>query len=164
MGQGIGQVGDIRAGLGVDLAALQAVPTVDAVRAVPEGAVGDADGAYPHLDAQLVGPLPERGGRPGDGVGRMRIAVRLGPGPVLTGHGQLPLHSLVVGAQRVVGERPVGPDPVPGAGLEVRRVKARAVAGVVDHRPADSSARVVLAHLDGVGSPDDALLGPVELM
>ena len=56
VGQGVGQVGDVRAGLGVDLAALQAVPAVDAVRAVPEGAVDDADRPDPHRDPRAMAP------------------------------------------------------------------------------------------------------------
>ena len=41
-------------------------------------------------------------------------------------------------------------------------MKARAVAGVVDHRAADPVPAVVLAELDRVGAAGDPLVGPVE--
>src|SRR3981081_3724544 len=43
-------------------------------------------------------------------------------------------------------------------------MKARAVAGVVDPRAADSVPGVVLAELDRVAAADDPLLGPVQLV
>ena len=55
----VGQVGDVGAGLGVDLAALQTVAPVDAVRTVAEGAVDDPHRADPHLDPQRDGSLPQ---------------------------------------------------------------------------------------------------------
>ena len=48
--------------------------------------------------------------------------------------------------------------------MEVGGVEAGGVAGVVDHRPADSATRVVFAHLDGVGAPDNPFLIPVQLV
>ena len=93
---------------------------------------------------------------------RERVPVRVPPRPVLAGDGQLALDRLVVRPELLVGDRPVGADAVAGAGPEVRRMKAWAVAGVVDHRPADAAARVVLAHLDRVGAADDPLLVPVQ--
>ncbi len=162
MGESIGKVGDVGAGLGVDLAPLQAVPAVDAVRPVAEGAVDDADGANAHGQTQLVGPLPDHGGGAADRVGREGVAVRIPPGPVLPGHRKLTLHLLVVGFQVPVRDRPVGADAVAGEGLEVGRMKAGGVARVVDHRAAHPAAAVVLAQLDGIGATDDALVRPVD--
>ena len=101
-------------------------------------------------------------GAAGDRVGGVRVAVRIAPRPVLARDRQLELEPLVVRLQVLVGDRPVLPHPVARADLEVGRVKARAVAGVVDHRAADAVPAVVLAELDRVGSADDPLLGPVQ--
>ena len=160
----VGHVGDQRRGLGVDLARLQAEAAVDAVRAVAEAAVGDADRADAHLDAQLARPAPRLFGAAGDRVRPMRVAVRIAPRPVLTGDRQLELEALVVGLEVGVGDRPVLRHAVARAHLEVRRVKARAVAGIVDHRAADAVAGVVLAQLDGILAADYALVRPVELV
>ena len=96
--EGVGDVGDQRAGLGVDLAALQAEPAVDAVRAVPEPAVGDRDRPDPGRDAgggrAAEEDLPVAGHR----VRVVRVAVRVTPGPVLPGDGQFGLELLVVAA------------------------------------------------------------------
>ena len=54
VGERVGDVGDQRRGLGVDLAALQAEAAVDAVRPVAEAAVGDRDRADLRGDAELV--------------------------------------------------------------------------------------------------------------
>ena len=160
--QGVGQVGDVRAGLGIHLAALKAVAAVDAVRPVAEHAVGDPHGPDPHLDAELSGAFPHAHGRAGDGVRAVRVAVRLGPGPVLAGHGKLPLHPLVVADQVAVADGPVGTDPVDGPGGEVARMEAGAVAGVVHHGSSDAAAGIVLAHFDGVRAAHNALLRPVQ--
>ena len=66
----VGQVRDVRAGLGVDLAALQAVAAVDAVRPVAEGAVDDADRSDPHLDpARQSAPARSLSAAPVTGCG-----------------------------------------------------------------------------------------------
>ncbi len=130
--------------------------------AVPEAAVGDADGADAHLDPQAPGPLPrlERAGA--DGVRAVRIVVGVAPGPEFAGDGQLTLQALVMGLQVLVGDWPVGCYSIAGVDLEVGGVKARGEAGVVDHRPTDAAAAVVLAELHRVIAADDALLGPVQ--
>ena len=164
MRERVGQVRDVRAGLGVDLAALQAVAAVDAVRTVAERPVDDPDRADPHLDPAAPGALAQHGGSPGHRVRGVRVAVRIAPRPVLPGHRQLPLHLRVVRTQVRVGDRPVRADAVPALRGEVRRVEAGRVAGVVHHRPADAPAGVVLAQLDRVRAADDPLLGPVEVV
>ena len=60
--------------------------------------------------------------------------------------------------------RPVGADAVAGERLEVARVEAGRVAGVVDHRPAHAAAGVVRAQRDRVGAGDDPRLGPVQVV
>ena len=131
---------------------------------VAEAAVGDPHRPDAHLDPELARSRPRDLGPAGDRVGGVRVAVRVAPRPVLAGHRQLELEPLVVGLQVLVGDRPVLPHPVARADLEVGGMKARAVAGVVDHRAADAVAGVVLAELDRVLAADDPLLGPVELV
>ena len=162
MRQGVGHVRDERAGLGVDLAALEAEAAVDAVQAVPEAAVGDGDRADAGLDAGRPRPPLEDLAVAAHGVRRVRVAVRVAPRPVLAGDGQLLLDLLVEGAQVGVADRPVGADAVVAQHGEVARMEARGVAGVVHHRPADTAARVVGAHRDGVAAADLARVGPVE--
>ena len=53
---------------------------------------------------------------------------------------------------------------VNGPGLEVRGMKARRVAGVVDHRTANPTPAVILPQFDRVGTPDHAVLRPVQGM
>lgn len=90
--------------------------------------------------------------------------MRIAPRPVLPGHRQLQLDLLVVAAQVLVPDWPVGPHPVQGVGGEVAGMEPRGVAGVVDHGAAHPTPGVVLAQLDRVGTADDALLGPVQRM
>ena len=104
----VGDVGDERGCLGADLAALQAEAAVDAVRAVPEAAVGDPDWADAHLDPQAPGALPRLQRAGADGVRAVRIVVGVAPGPPFAGDGQLALQALVVGLEILVGDRPVG--------------------------------------------------------
>ncbi len=158
----VGDVGDERGRLGVHLAALQAVAAVDAVWTVPEAAVGDPDGTDAHLDAKAAGAFPGAQRAGADRVRAVRIAVRVPPRPPLPGDGQLALQALVVGLELLVGDRPVGCHPVAACDLEVRGVKARGVAGVVDHRAADAAPGVVLAELHGVLPADYPWLGPVQ--
>ena len=162
--QCVGQMCHVRARLGVDLAALQAEAAVDAVRAVAERAVDDADRPDAHLDAELEGTAPDLAGGLGDGVRARRVAVRMPPRPVLPGDRQLALDLLVVRQQVVVPDRPVRADAVARERLHVRRVEARRVPGVVHHRPAHSAPGVVLAELDGITTADDPLLRPVQLV
>ncbi|MDT7706888.1 MAG: hypothetical protein QOG20_2495 [Pseudonocardiales bacterium] len=164
MGERVGQVRDIRAGLRVDLAALQAVAAVGAVRPVAEGAVDDPDRPHAHLDPAAAGALAELRRGPGDRMRGEGVAVRVPPGPVLPGDRKLAFDLLIVRQQVPVGDRPVRADPVVGEGGEVAGVEAGGVAGVVHHRPADAAAGVVLAQLDRVGPADHAVLGPVQLM
>ncbi len=93
----VGDVGDERGCLRADLAALQAEAAVDAVRTVPEAAVGDPDGADAHLDTETPCALPGTQRAGADGVRAVRIAVRVAPRPALAGDGQLALQPLVVG-------------------------------------------------------------------
>ena len=67
VGDRVGQVGDQRRGLGVDLAALQAEAAVDAVRAVAEDAVGDRHRPDAHLDSRCAGAGAGAIGAAGDG-------------------------------------------------------------------------------------------------
>ena len=72
--EGVGDVGDQRAGFGVDLAALQAEAAVDAVRPVAEAAVGDGDRTDPGLDAGGLRAAQEDLAVAADGVRRVRVA------------------------------------------------------------------------------------------
>ncbi len=160
--EGVGDVGDQRAGLGVDLAPLQAEAAVDAVRPVAEAAVGDRDRADPGLDAGRLRAAQEDVAVATDRVGVVRVRVRVAPRPVLAGDRQLLLDRLVERLQLAVGQWPVGPYPVRTEGMEVGRVEARRVAGVVHHRPADAASGVVRAQRDGVAAADLARFGPVQ--
>ena len=86
VGQCVGQVRDIGTDLGVDLAALQAVTAVDAVRAVAERAVDDPYRADPHFDPASQRTLAQLVGGAGDRMRGKRVAVRVAPRPVLTRH------------------------------------------------------------------------------
>ena len=86
------------------------------------------------------------------------------PRPVLAGHGQFAFDGLVVRADLLVVDRPVGAHPVETVGVEIGRMEARGVSGVVHHRPAHAAAGVVFAHLDRVGAADDPFLVPVQLV
>ena len=134
------------------------------MRAVAEDPVGDPDRSDAHLDAGPARALPGDVGRRRHRVRGMRIGVRVAPGPVLAGDGQLALDPLVVGLQVGVRDRPVLPDAVTRARLEVRRVEPWGVARVVHHRPADPVSGVVLAQFDRVLSSDDPGRRPVELV
>ena len=158
----VGNVGHQRRCLGVDLAALQAIAAVDAVRTVAERAVGDADRPDAHLDAELAGAVARGVGAAGDRMRRVRVAVRVAPRPEVAGHRQFELEALVVALEVGVADRPVLPHPVATADLEVGGMKSRAVAGVVDHRAADPVPAVVLAELDRIRAAGDAVVGPVE--
>jgi hypothetical protein len=159
VGERVRDMGDQRAGLGVDFAALQAEAAVDAVRPVAEPAVGDRDRADPGLDTGRLGAAQEDLAVAADRVGVVRIAVWVAPRPVLAGDGQLLLDRRVVRLQIGVVDGPVGAD---GEGVEVRRMEPRRVAGVVHHRPADAAAGVVRAERDGISAADLARLGPVQ--
>ena len=158
----VGYVGHERRRLRVDLAPLQAEPAIDAMRPVAKRAVGDPNRAHAHLDPELARGAPGHVGAAGDRVRGVRIAVRISPRPVLAGHRQLELEPLVVRLEILVGDRPVRPHAVARVHLEVGRMEARAVAGVVDHRAADAVTAVVLAELDRIRSADDPVLGPVQ--
>ena len=129
----VGNMRDQGRGLGAHLAALQAEPAVDAVGAVPEGAVGDSHRPDPHLDAQAARSLPPLERARPDRMRGVRVAVRVSPGPVLAGNRELALEALVVGSQLPVGNGPVGAHAVEAFNLEVGGVEAGRVAGVVGH-------------------------------
>ena len=162
MRERVGDVGDQRAGLGVDLAALQAEAPVDAVRPVAEPPVGDGHGPDAGLDARRRGPAQEDVAVAADRMGVLGVVVRIAPRPGLAGDGELLLDPLVVRAEIGVGDRPVGADAVHALRVEVRRVKSGGVPGVVDHRPAHATAGVVAAQRYRVGAADLPGLGPVE--
>ena len=164
MRERVGDVRDQRGGLRVDLAALQAEPAVDAVRPVAEAAVGDRDRPDLRRDAGLAGAAQEYLAVAADRVRAVRVAVRVAPRPVLAGDRQLGLEVLVVGLEVGVADRPVGADSVVGPGGEVAGVKARGVAGVVHHRPADAAAGVVRAQRHRVVAVDDPRFGPVQVV
>jgi hypothetical protein len=88
--------------------------------------------------------------------------MRIAPRPVFAGDWKLELEALVVRLEILVADRPVLPHAVAATDLEVGGMEPRAVAGVVDHRAADSVAAVVLPELDGIRSARDALIGPVQ--
>ena len=158
------QVRNERAGLGVDLAALQTEAAVNAMRPVSEGAVCDRGRPDPHLDAVRARARPGALSGARDRVRTMRIAVRITPGPVLPGNRQFPLDPLEVRLQIPVGDRPVGSHAVACARFEVGGVEARRVARVVHHGAADAMAGIVLAQRDRVTAADDPLVGPVEMV
>ncbi len=162
VGQRVGDVGDQRARLGVDLATLQAEPAVDAMRPVAEPAVGDRDRPDAGLDPRRPRAAQEHVAVAADRVGVVGVGVRLAPRPVLAGDGQLGLDRPVVGAQVGVADRPIGPDPVKRGGVEVARVQPGGIAGVVHHRPADAASAVVRAQRHRVGAADLPRLGPVQ--
>ena len=97
-------------------------------------------------------------------MSRVGVAVRVAPRPVIARHRQLELEPLVVGPQVGVVDRPILADAIPRADLEIGRMKAGAVAGVVDHRAADPLAGIVLAELDRVLASGHARVGPVQLV
>src|SRR5947209_13384960 len=98
------------------------------MRAVAEGTVGNPNRPYPHLDPEPPGAGDGGLGPAGDRVGRVRVAVRVSPGPVVPGHRELELEALVVRLEVPVGDRPVLPHSVAGSDLEIGGVKARAIA------------------------------------
>ena len=162
--QRVGDVGDQRGRLGVHLAALQAEAAVDAVRAVPEPAVGDRDRADLGGDPEPGRAAQEHLAVPADRVRPVRVAVRVSPRPALAGDREFLLDRLVVRAELGIADRPVGADAVQGGGHEVARVEPRGVAGVVDHRSADAAAGVVRAHRDRVRAGDHPRVGPVQVV
>src|SRR4051794_19613955 len=60
MGQRVGDMGDERRRFGVDVAALQTEPAVDAMRPIAESAVADRDGTDPHAHAEPAGAALEQ--------------------------------------------------------------------------------------------------------
>ena len=162
--QRVGDVRDQRRRLGVDLAALQAEAAVDAVRPVPEPAVGDRHRADLGGDPELVRAAQEYLAVPADRMRPVRVAVRVSPRPALAGHREFLLDLLVVRAQLGVAHRPVGAHAVDGVRGEVARVEARRVPGVVDHRAADAAPGVVRAHRHRVGPGDHPRVGPVQVV
>src|SRR6202012_1723705 len=105
-----------RGGLGVDLAALQADPPVDAVRPVAEPPVGDGDRADPGRDTGRACAAQEDLTVTADRVRAVRVAVRVAPRPGVAGHRQFLLELLVVRPQLWVAERPVGAHAIGGGG------------------------------------------------
>ena len=162
--QGVRDVADQRARLGVDLASLQAESPVDAMRAVAEPAVRNGDRSDLGRDAQLPGAAQEHLAVATHRVRPVRVAVGVAPGPVFTRDRQFLLDRLVVRQQVAVAERPVGADPVLGVHLEIAGMEARRVAGVVHHGTAHAAARVVRAERHRVGPGDHPRLGPVQVM
>src|SRR3954470_23208110 len=99
-----------------------------------------ATGPTPGTDAEGVAAGLEQHAVAGDGVWRVRVAVRVAPRPGPTGDRQFGLDRLVVGPQIGVGDGPVGADAVAAAGGEVGRVEPRRVAGEVHHGAPDAVA------------------------
>src|SRR4051794_4236500 len=106
------EVRDVRRRLGVDLAALKAEPAVDAVRPVAERSVGDRDRADTYADPGRQHAAPRLLGGAAEGMRRVRVGVRIAPGPVLPRDGELALHALVVRLELCVADRPVRADPI----------------------------------------------------
>jgi hypothetical protein len=160
----VGDVGDERRRLGVDLASLQAEASVDAVVPVPEAPVGDGHWSDPDVDAEPLGAADEDEPVAADRVRRLRVAVRVSPGPVLAGHRKLLLDELVVATEVQVADGPVRAHAIDGMRGEVARVEPGRVAGEVHHRAADTTAGVVGAQRNRVVAGDDAGLGPVQVV
>ena len=163
VGEGVGNVGDEWRRFGVDLAALYAKPAVDTVRSIAEAPVADGDRPDAHIDIEVLAALHESHPVASDRMGRLWVPVRLAPGPVLSRHRQFLFHVPVVGTQLFVANRPISPHPVVRRGGEVGRVESGRIAGVVDHRPADTGPE--LFEPRGTGrAGDDPGLGPVEVV
>ena len=117
-------------------------------------------GPTAHLDPQPLAPSRARARRRRRDAGR---AGSRGGRPTATRRRQAARAPAARSAAQIrIGDRPVGSDAVTRVDLEVGRVKARGVSGVVDHRAADAPPGVVLAQLDRVRAADDPRLGPVE--
>jgi hypothetical protein len=144
--------------------ALQAEPPVDAVRPVPEPAVGDGDRTHLGGDPELAGTAQEDLAVPADRMRPVRVTVRITPRPALPGDRQLLLDLFVIGAKLRIAERPVGADSIKAARGEVARVKARRVARVVDHRAADAPAGVVRPHRHWIVARDHPGICPVQVV
>ncbi len=158
----VGHVRDQRRRLCIDLAALQAKASVDAMRPVAEAAVGDRHRADPHGDPEPFAPVDEHVAVARHRLSLKRVAVRITPRPWLAGDWQLLLDLFVVRPQLVVRDGPVRADAVVGEGREVGRMEARRVAGVVHHRSADAAPRVVRTHRHRIRAADESRIGPVE--
>ena len=94
----------------------------------------------------------------------MRVAVRVPPGPVLAGHGQLRLQELVVPLEIAILDGPVRADAVVRERAEIRGMEAGCIAGEVHHRAPDAPPRVVAAELDRMRPRDDPRLVPIQLV
>ncbi len=164
MRQRVRDVGHQRRGLRPDAAALQTESAVDAVRPLPESAVGDRHRADAGSDAQAAGAAQEDLAVAPDRVRAHRVAVRLAPGPVLPSDRQLLFQRSVIAANVVIVDGPIGADAVARGGAEVAGVEARRVAGVVHHRSADASAGVVRSQWHRVAAADHPGIGPVQVM
>src|SRR5690348_16214243 len=108
----IGNVGDEGRRLGVDLAALEIEPAVDAVIPMTEPSVCDRDGPNSRVDARGERPAKEDLTVATNRLRLERIVVRLTPWPGFSRDRQLLLDRLVVRAEVLVRDRPIGPDAV----------------------------------------------------
>ena len=164
--RGIRNVSDERAGFCADLAALNAVAAIDAVRTVGMRAGEDRDRpADGDGDAERGAAFDERVADAAHGVRAVGIAVRMAPGKIgRTGDGHLEFELFVVGTQSLVGNGPVGADAIARVDLEVRRMKAGSEGGPVDRAAADAFAAIVGAEGEWIGAAGDAEIFPVELV
>jgi hypothetical protein len=81
------------------------------MRRLPKVPLAIATGPDPHLDAAGAGARPRPLRRSGDGVGAVRIAVRISARPVLTGDGQFALDELIVPLEFLIGKGQLSPTP-----------------------------------------------------
>jgi len=164
--ESIWHMGDEGAGLGSDLAALDAEATIDAVGAVAVGAGEDGHGsADGDGDVEGGAAADERVADATHGVRAVGVSVGAAPGIVRGScdwHFELEL--LVGGEEFVVGEGPVGSDAIAGVDLEVGGVEARGEGGPMDRASTNPSAAVVGAESEWVGAAGDARVFPVELV
>ena len=93
---------------------------------LPKTPLGIADRPDAHLDPRRAGAGAGAVGAAGDRVRGVRVAVRVTPRPVLAGDRQLGLDALVVRLELLVGDRPVGADPVARCGSRSRRGESAA--------------------------------------
>jgi hypothetical protein len=166
MRDGVGYMSDESAGLGADLAALDAEAAIDAVRAVSMGCGEDRDGSTGDgADAETGAAADEDVADSSHGMRAVGMAVRVSPGkPGGAGDGHLKFKKLVVRFEVPVGDGPVDADAVGGVDVEVRWMKARREGGPVDGASADAFAGVVVAEGEGMLAAGDAQIVPVELV
>ena len=106
-----------RRGLGVDLASLEAEASVDAVGRLPKRPLTMATGPTRASMPSAVHPLTKASAVATDGVRGLGVAVRIPPGPVLTGDREFLFDLDVVALECRVVDGPVGAHAVEPKGV-----------------------------------------------